>query len=83
MLKEPAEFIVIPRYLYSLTFKSNFSSKKNESFLFTLHFFCNVIHLISFVLTSTLCRNYLVRSAYQFVSQAALQNYFAPYVMTG
>ena len=45
-LKEPAEFMVIPRYLYSLTFSSNLLSKKNESFLFTLHFFWNVIHLV-------------------------------------
>ena len=27
-LKEPAEFMVIPRYLYSLTFSSNLLSKK-------------------------------------------------------
>ena len=53
-LKEPAEFMVNPRYLYSLTFSSNLLSKKNESFLFTLLFFWNVIHLVFFVLTLSL-----------------------------
>ena len=53
-LKEPAEFMVIPRYLYLLTLSSTLLSKKNESFWFTLHFFWNVVHLVFFVLTLTL-----------------------------
>ena len=53
-LKEPAEFMVIPRFLYSLTFSSNLLSEKIESFLFTLHFFWKVMHLVLLVSTLTL-----------------------------
>ena len=38
-LKEPAEFMVIPRYLYSLTFSSNLLSKKMNLFCSLCNFF--------------------------------------------